>query len=84
MNGSPAPPQQRSATTAMTPDPPAEPAPITPLTALRVDEEGRLTYMGQDGQRYVIVGDAELLNQFRRKQTPEPDQETPPGSPDQP
>jgi hypothetical protein len=40
--------------------------------------------MGQDGQRYVIVGDAELLKQFRRHQEAEPDQETPPGSPDQP
>jgi len=46
-------------------DPPSEPAPITPLTALRVDEDGRLTYMGQDGQRYVIVGDAELLRRLR-------------------
>jgi hypothetical protein len=65
-------------------DPPSEPSPITPLTALRVDEDGRLTYMGQDGQRYVIVGDAELLKQFKRHQEAEPDQETPPGSPDQP
>ena len=58
--------------------------PITPLTALRVDDDGRLTYMGQDGQRYVIVGDAELLEQLRRHPTTQPDPETPPGSPDQP
>lgn len=49
----------------MTPEPPAdsasEPSPITPLTALRVDEDGRLTYMGQDGQRYVIVGNSEVI-----------------------
>ncbi|MBM5798879.1 MAG: hypothetical protein FJ060_12105 [Cyanobacteria bacterium K_Offshore_0m_m2_072] len=44
----------------------SEPSPITPLTALRVDEDGRLTYMGQDGQRYVIVGDAELLERLRK------------------
>ncbi len=37
------------------------PQPITPLTALIVNADGQLTYMGQDGQRYVIVGDSELL-----------------------
>jgi len=41
-----------------------DPQPITPLTALRVDDQGRLTYMGQDGQRYVIVGNAELLKRL--------------------
>ena len=40
------------------------PQPITPLTALVVNAEGQLTYMGQDGQRYVIVGDAELLQRL--------------------
>jgi hypothetical protein len=38
--------------------------PITPLTALVVNTDGQLTYMGQDGQRYVIVGDAELLQRL--------------------
>ena len=37
---------------------------ITPLTALRVDEAGRLTYMGQDGCRRVIVGDPDLLDRL--------------------
>jgi len=48
------------------PEPEQQPnsQPITPLTALRVDEHGRLTYMGQDGQRYVIVGNAELLQRL--------------------
>jgi len=53
-------------------DPPSEPAPITPLTALRVDDDGRLTYMGQDGQRYVIVGDAELLKRLQQDKDPGP------------
>jgi hypothetical protein len=39
--------------------------PVTPLTALVVNADGQLTYMGQDGQRYVIVGDAELLERLR-------------------
>jgi len=47
------------------------PQPITPLTALVVNAEGQLTYMGQDGQRYVIVGDAELLARLNQ-----PDKET--------
>ena len=41
-----------------------EPELITPLTALRVDEAGRLTYMGQDGCRRVIVGDPDLLDRL--------------------
>ena len=41
-----------------------EPELITPLTALRVDESGRLTYMGQDGCRRVIVGDPDLLDRL--------------------
>jgi hypothetical protein len=40
--------------------------PITPLTALIVNNDGQLTYMGQDGQRYVIVGDAEILERLQR------------------
>ena len=42
-----------------------EPELITPLTALRVDEAGRLTYMGQDGARRVIVGHPDLLHRLR-------------------
>lgn len=42
------------------------PQPITPLTALVVNADGQLTYMGQDGRRYVIVGDAELLERLSR------------------
>ena len=42
-----------------------EPEPITPLTALRVDDSGRLTYMGQDGARRVIVGHPDLLYRLR-------------------
>ena len=41
-----------------------EPELITPLTALRVDEAGRLTYIGQDGCRRVIVGDPDLLDRL--------------------
>jgi hypothetical protein len=41
------------------------------MTALVVDAEGRLTYMGIDGQRRVIVGDQELLDRLQtlREQT---------------
>ena len=37
---------------------------ITPMTALVIDNDGRLTYMGQDGQRRVIVGDPDLLRRI--------------------
>ena len=40
-------------------------SPVTPMTALVVDAEGRLTYMGNDGRRRVIVGDPELLRRIR-------------------
>ncbi len=43
-----------------------EPSSVTPLTALVVDAEGRLTYMGGDGRRRVIVGDAELLKRLQQ------------------
>ena len=43
-----------------------EPELITPLTALRVDEAGRLTYLGQDGCRRVIVGDPDLLERLKQ------------------
>ncbi|RPF83426.1 MAG: hypothetical protein CBB80_004665 [Synechococcus sp. TMED20] len=38
--------------------------PVTPNTALVVDQEGRLTYTGSDGLRRVIVGDPELLRRI--------------------
>ena len=45
-----------------------EPLPVTPLTALVVDGDGRLTYMGADGRRRVIVGDADLLRRLQSLQ----------------
>ena len=42
-----------------------EETPITPLTALVVDHFGRLTYMGQDGRRRVIIGNYELLERTK-------------------
>lgn len=38
--------------------------PVTPMTALVVDQDGRLTYLGADGRRRVIVGDSELLRRI--------------------
>ena len=38
------------------------------MTALVVDSEGRLTYMGEDGCRRQIVGDPELLVRLRQLQ----------------
>jgi len=38
--------------------------PVTPMTALVVDQDGRLTYLGTDGRRRVIVGDSELLRRI--------------------
>ena len=38
---------------------------VTPLTALVVNEQGQLTYMGVDGRRRVIVGDQELLDRLQ-------------------
>ena len=32
-----------------------EDAPITPITGPNIDAEGRLTYMGEDGRRYVVM-----------------------------
>ena len=37
-----------------------------PSTALRVDDEGRLTYMADDGHRVVIVGDPDLFLRFKQ------------------
>lgn len=42
-----------------------EPLSVTPMTALVVDADGRLTYMGSDGRRRVIVGDADLFRRLR-------------------
>ena len=38
---------------------------VTPVTAPIVDTQGRFTYMGADGSRRVIVGDADLLRRIR-------------------
>ena len=40
--------------------------PVTPLTALVVDNDGRLTYVGADGCRRVIVGDSDLLQRLQK------------------
>ena len=40
--------------------------PVTPLTALIVDDDGRLTYVGVDGCRRVIVGDCDLLQRLQQ------------------
>jgi len=45
-----------------------EPPTVTPLTALVVNEDGQLTYMGVDGRRRVIVGDADLLRRLQQIQ----------------
>ena len=37
-----------------------------PSTALRVDEEGRLTYMAEDVHRVVIVADPDLFLRFKQ------------------
>ena len=39
--------------------------PVTPMTALVVDDQGRLTYIGIDGCRRVIVGDQDVLRRLR-------------------
>ena len=43
-------------------------SPVTPMTALVIDADGRLTYMGEDGCRRQIVGDSELLARLRQLQ----------------
>ena len=45
-----------------------ETSPVTPMTALVIDADGRLTYMGEDGCRRQIVGDLELLGRLRQLQ----------------
>lgn len=43
-------------------------SPVTPMTALIIDADGRLTYMGEDGCRRQIVGDPALLSRMRQLQ----------------
>ncbi len=38
------------------------------MTALTIDASGRLTYMGQDGCRRVILGDPDLLERLLQHQ----------------
>ena len=45
-----------------------ETSPVTPMTALVIDADGRLTYMGEDGCRRQIVGDLDLLDSLRQLQ----------------
>ena len=45
-----------------------ESSPVTPMTALVIDADGRLTYMDEDGCRRQIVGDPELLERLRQQQ----------------
>ena len=45
-----------------------ETSPVTPMTALVIDADGHLTYMGQDGCRRQIVGDPELLARLQQLQ----------------
>ena len=49
------------------------------IRSARLDQEGRLTYMAEDGSRRVIVGDAELferLQQLNQEEGDEPPQGT--------
>ena len=41
---------------------------VVPQTALIIDADGRLTYMGVDGIRRVIVSDPDLLHRLRQLQ----------------
>ena len=45
-----------------------ETSPVTPMTALVIDADGHLTYMGEDGCRRQIVGDPELLARLQELQ----------------
>ncbi len=45
-----------------------ETSPVTPMTALVIDADGHLTYMGVDGCRRHIVGDPELLARLQQLQ----------------
>lgn len=43
-----------------------DPDPITPMTALTLNQDGQLTYMGEDGCRRVILGDSGLLRRLEQ------------------
>ncbi len=45
-----------------------ETSPVTPMTALVIDADGHLTYMGEDGCRRQILGDSELLARLQQLQ----------------
>ena len=38
------------------------------MTVLVIDDDGHLTYMGEDGCRRLIVGDPELLERLQQLQ----------------
>lgn len=48
--------------------------PVTPNTALVVDNEGRLTYTGADGRRRVILGNPELLRRLNELRSADAEQ----------
>ena len=45
-----------------------EPSPVTPMTALVINADGHLMYMGEDGCRRQIVGGPELLARLQELQ----------------
>ena len=47
-------------------DPMVDPERITPMTALTLDANGRLSYMAEDGSRRVIVADADLFDRLQQ------------------
>ena len=47
-------------------DPMVDPELITPMTALTLDANGRLSYMAEDGSRRVIVADADLFDRLQQ------------------
>ena len=46
--------------------PMVDPEPITPMTALMLDADGRLSYMAEDGSRRVIVDDPDLFDRLQQ------------------
>ena len=46
--------------------PMVDPEPITPMTALMLDADGRLSYMAEDGSRRVIVADPEPFDRLQQ------------------
>ena len=46
--------------------PMVDPEPITPMTALMLDADGRLSYMAEDGSRRVIVADRDLFDRLQQ------------------